>query len=121
MGGEGDECVKKKTVQQAQTETNPKPGKEDEDDHNLTLRTASRSILYIHCGAGQGAAPKQCDITRIGRSLWALATTRHDRHGRKQPYVTSGKTRPSCGIVSLRIPQYESPCTELPGRAPETG
>ena len=37
VGGEGDESVKKKRGQQAHTETDPKPGKEDEDDHDSTL------------------------------------------------------------------------------------
>ena len=37
VGGEGDKCVKKKTGQQAHAETNLKPGKEDEDDHDTTL------------------------------------------------------------------------------------
>ena len=34
VGGASGESVKKKTGKQAHTETDPKPGKEDEDDHD---------------------------------------------------------------------------------------
>ena len=46
--------------------------------------------------------PKQCVVTRIGRSGWALASTRPSHDGRKRPHFTSGKMIPSCGIVSFR-------------------
>ena len=59
-------------VKQAEAETNPRAGKEDEDDHDDDW-TASRSIIYRPCSAGRGAAPKRCIVTRIGCSHWAPA------------------------------------------------
>jgi len=124
VGGASHECVKKKTACSRCTQ---RPIQNQARKLRMTTTTmtpttrrflqlpwtASRYVLYRPCGAGRGIALKRCVITRIEHSHWAPATTRPDRHGRKRPYFTSGKTCPSCRIVSLRTPRYESPCTEL--------
>ena len=98
--GEGDKCVKKKMGGSRRMQR-PIQSQARKMRMTTTLWTASRSVLYSSCDAGRGATPKRCVVTRIGRSHWALTTTRPDRHGWKRPYFTSDKTCPSCGIVSL--------------------
>ena len=74
------------SMKHADAETDPRPGKEDEDDHDDDSWTASRSVICRSCGAGRGAALKRCIVTSIWRSHSAPATTRAGRHGRKWPH-----------------------------------
>ena len=64
---------------------------------------------------GGGNDPKRCVVTRIVHSNWTLASCCPAPMAVSGLICTSGETWLSCGIVLLRTPRYESPCTELPG------
>ena len=60
------------------------------------------SDFYRPRGAGLGATPKRCVVTRIGRSDWPRPPARPGHDVRKSQHSTSGKVAPSRENVSLR-------------------